>query len=59
MMQTSSTPDLHKVTRITAELLASDRGIDFANYLREAKEYLLYYDWCKEILEARVRHQPL
>lgn len=54
MMHPSSTPDLHKVTRITAELLASDPGIDFANYLREAKEYLLYYDWCKEILEEYV-----
>ncbi|MCG3190497.1 MAG: hypothetical protein LKCHEGNO_03230 [Burkholderiaceae bacterium] len=54
MTQPSSAPDVRKVTRISAELLADRSSADLAGYLRDAKEYLLYYDWCKDILEEYV-----
>lgn len=47
-------PDLQKVTRITPEVLASSLDTELAEYLKEAREYLLYYNWCESILEEYV-----
>ncbi len=47
-------PDLRKVSRVTPEILADIGGVELSRYLRDATEYLLYYDWCKEILEEYV-----
>lgn len=54
MMKTAHGPDLRKVTKITPEILACDSGIEMAEYLREAREYLLYYNWCKSIQDEYV-----
>lgn len=54
MTRLSAAPDLRKVTRVTTELVASDSGVELVGYLREAREYLLYYEWCKDILDEYV-----
>lgn len=54
MTAAAATPDMSKVTRVTTELLATAPGASAGSYLDEAREFLLYYDWCKEILEQYV-----
>lgn len=53
MTHPTAGPDLSKVTRITTALLV-EAGAEIDSYLRDAKNYLSYYDWCKEIREEYV-----
>jgi hypothetical protein len=45
------TPDLSKVIQISQEFAAT-MGNGFTRALSDAKEYLLFYDWCREIHTA-------
>lgn len=49
MMKAAGEPDLGKVTEISPDILASGPGIEMGKYLEEAREFLLYYDWCEKI----------
>ncbi len=44
-------PDLRKVTKVTNTLLADESSGRLADCLRGAREFLLFYDWCREIRE--------
>lgn len=47
-------PDLNKVQRLSTELLAEDGALELRAYLSEARDFLLYYKWCREILDEYV-----
>jgi hypothetical protein len=47
-------PDLTKVRRISEEFLADDSAADLRALLAEARIYLLYYDWCADILDQYI-----
>lgn len=54
MTHSTSGPDLRKVTRVSSELLASEGGSTLDAYLREARNYLMYYEWCEEVVEEYI-----
>lgn len=45
------TPDLSKVKLLTPEALLLEEGRELHEYLSEARSFLLYYKWCKKILD--------
>lgn len=53
-MQVSNGPDLRKVTRLTPELLGGDFGAEVWEYLSDARNFLLYYNWCRKIEEEYI-----
>jgi hypothetical protein len=50
----TSSPDLDKVQRQTPELLTEDGAAELRTYLSEARDFLLYYSWCRGIHEEYV-----
>jgi hypothetical protein len=50
----TGSPELDKVQRLTPELLTEDGAEDLRAYLSEARDFLLYYKWCRGILEEYV-----
>lgn len=50
----STIPDLKKVQRLTPELLRENATAEFTEWLSEARKFLLYYKWCRAIIEEYV-----
>ncbi len=53
-MAKSWRPDLATVCRVSADVLNGEGGDELAAYLKEAKEFLLFYKWCGAIVDEYV-----